>query len=112
MKFDRYGRLSCGFRLNARHAGFVGEKHQQRRDNAWHAGPNLPGMKFDCYGSLSCGFRVNARHAGLVGENTQQGRAIVRRRKLRAAVKSEVIAKNTTYQKAGTFDYQLITVKL
>ena len=68
MKFDRYGRLSCGFRLNARHAGFVGEKHQQRRDNAWHAGPNLPGMKFDCYGSLSCGFRVNARHAGLVGE--------------------------------------------
>jgi len=48
----------------------------------------------------------------LLVKNTQQGRAIVRRRKLRAAVKSEVIAKNTTYQKAGTFDYQLITVKL
>jgi hypothetical protein len=31
-EFDRYDSLSYGFRLNARQAGFVGEKHQQRRE--------------------------------------------------------------------------------
>ncbi len=33
MKFARAGSLSCGFGLNAWHAGLVGEKHQQGREN-------------------------------------------------------------------------------